>query len=203
MIGNSLMDTMPPSVRERLLVSAAAIFAQKGYAAATVREIVEAAGVTKPALYYYFRNKEGIYLELMREAQAKLETLLDIFRLEGGQACARIAKLCDRLLVLLEENIQVARVIYAVYYGPPQGSPAFDFDVFHFRFRETLRELIREGIEAGELRPEDMSDMAWAIIGAVNIAIEVELCHPDLSLGREGLARVLELIFLGLRIGYA
>jgi len=31
-----------------------------------VREIVAAAGVTKPVLYYYFRNKEGIYLELMQ-----------------------------------------------------------------------------------------------------------------------------------------
>ncbi len=203
MVANSLSDAVPPTVRERLLVSAAATFAQKGYAAATVREIVKAAGVTKPALYYYFGNKEGIYLELMREAQSKLETLLDISLLEKGQACARIAKLCDRLLQLLGENMQVARVIYAVYYGPPQGSPAFDFDVFHFRFRETLRELIREGIEAGELRPEDTADMAWAIIGAMNIAIEVELCHPELSLGREGLERVLGLIFDGLRVGVA
>ena len=65
-------------VRQRLLEGAAELFTQKGYAATTVREIVAAAGVTKPVLYYYFRNKEGIYLELMREAFAKMDDLVAI-----------------------------------------------------------------------------------------------------------------------------
>ena len=43
--------------RERLLSGATELFASKGYAATTVREIVERAGVTKPVLYYYFRSK--------------------------------------------------------------------------------------------------------------------------------------------------
>ena len=61
------------AVRERLLTGATELFTRKGYAATTVREIVAAAGVTKPVLYYYFRNKEGIYLELIRGAFAKFE----------------------------------------------------------------------------------------------------------------------------------
>ena len=40
--------------------------------------------------------------------------------------------------------------------------------------------------------------MTWTIIGAINVVIEVELGHSELSLGREGLARVLNLIFRGL-----
>ena len=63
------------SVRERLLVSASRLFAQKGYAGTTVREIVDAAGVTKPVLYYYFGNKEGIYLALMKEALVRVRKL--------------------------------------------------------------------------------------------------------------------------------
>ncbi len=39
-------------VREKIYSAAARIFARKGYASATVREIVKTAGVTKPALYY-------------------------------------------------------------------------------------------------------------------------------------------------------
>ncbi|MEA2040283.1 MAG: TetR/AcrR family transcriptional regulator, partial [Thermodesulfobacteriota bacterium] len=48
------------SVRARLLVAGTTIFAEKGYASTTVREIVARAGVSKPVLYYYFKNKEGI-----------------------------------------------------------------------------------------------------------------------------------------------
>ena len=64
------------TVRQRLLASSAELFARKGYASTTVREIVEAAKVTKPALYYYFQNKRKFILELMREAESRFEILL-------------------------------------------------------------------------------------------------------------------------------
>ena len=39
---------------------AAELFAQKGFAGTSIREIAEAAGVTKPTLYYHFGSKEGL-----------------------------------------------------------------------------------------------------------------------------------------------
>ena len=45
---------------EKILQVAMGFFAQKGYEATSTREIVEAAGVTKPMLYYYFGSKEGL-----------------------------------------------------------------------------------------------------------------------------------------------
>lgn len=52
--------------RRAILRAAAGLFAQRGYDAVSVREIVEAAGITKPALYYHFGNKEGVALAVMR-----------------------------------------------------------------------------------------------------------------------------------------
>ncbi|MFH1067768.1 MAG: TetR/AcrR family transcriptional regulator [bacterium] len=49
------------SPRERLLQAGIRVFAEKGYIAASVDEIVALAGLAKPALYYYFKNKEGLY----------------------------------------------------------------------------------------------------------------------------------------------
>ena len=46
--------------RERLLEAALSLFYEKGYDAVGVQEIVEAAGVTKPTLYYYFGSKRGL-----------------------------------------------------------------------------------------------------------------------------------------------
>ncbi|MFZ2948198.1 MAG: helix-turn-helix domain-containing protein [Desulfuromonadaceae bacterium] len=47
-----IAEAVDVTVRERLLTAALTIFNTKGYAAASVREIVVAAGVTKPAIYY-------------------------------------------------------------------------------------------------------------------------------------------------------
>jgi AcrR family transcriptional regulator len=186
------------SVRQRLLEGAAELFTQKGYAGTTVREIVAAGGVSKPVLYYYFRNKEGIYLELMRQAFTRVDDLLQAALEDQGSATQRLLRLCDRVYSLFMENVKVARVMYSIYYGPQQGAPFFDFDAYHLKFVEAIRRLIGEGIRKGEFRKGNPGEMAWAIIGAINVAMEVHLGSTELELGREGLARVLNLIFAGI-----
>jgi len=186
------------SARQRLLAAATDLFTQRGYAATTVREIVGAAGVTKPVLYYYFRNKEGIYLELMRQAFARLDELIAASAGDQGSATQKLLRLCDRTYILFMENVKLARVMYSIYYGPHQGAPFFDFDSYHLKFQEAVRELIQEGIRKGEFRRGNPEDMTWAILGAINVAMEVHLGHIELELGREGLARVLKLIFQGI-----
>ena len=186
------------SVRNRLMAAATDLFTQQGYAATTVREIVGAAGVTKPVLYYYFRNKEGIYLELMGEAFARVDGLIAGIAGDQGSAAQRLLRLCDRAYTLFTEKIKLVRVMYAIYYGPHQGAPFFDFDAYHHKFLEGVRRLIEEGIREGEFRKGNPDDMAWAVIGAINVAMEIHLGHPELQLGREGLARVLKLIFQGI-----
>jgi hypothetical protein len=44
----------------------------------------------------------------------------------------------------------------------------------------------------------NLPDAMWAVIGALNVAMEVELCHPQQSLGRDGVRRVLELVLEGI-----
>lgn len=184
--------------RERILVAAVELFASKGYAATSVREIVSAAGVTPPVLYYHFRSKEGLFLELMRGSWAEFGRELDAAREREATARERLSGLCQRMLALLRLKLGVVRLMYAVYYGPPQGAPFFDFDTYHLKFQETLRGFVQEGIAAGEFREDALEGMTWAVIGAFHIAMELELCHPDRALGPEGFDRVLDVVFRGM-----
>jgi len=184
--------------RGRLLSGATALFASKGYASTTVREIVERAGVTKPVLYYYFRSKEGIYLDLMREPFGKFAAIVEETVLTGGSARERLFRLCLMAYDIFVENIDAARVMYSIYYGPPQGAPFIDFDAYHRRFQEAVLLVLREGVRDGEFRRVDLNDAMWAVVGALNVAMEVELCHPPQSLGRDGVRRVLGIVLEGI-----
>lgn len=55
-----------PDRREKILESSAELFARKGVATTTVREIGDAAGVFSGSLYHYFKSKNAIVAELMR-----------------------------------------------------------------------------------------------------------------------------------------
>lgn len=80
------MTTAPPanepgSTRERILEAAAAVFGRRGYAAATVREICDAAGANLAAINYHFQGKEGLYrtvaCELLAGAFARFPVTLE------------------------------------------------------------------------------------------------------------------------------
>lgn len=184
-------------VRRRLLESATALFNARGYAATTVREIVQAAGVTKPVLYYYFGSKEGIYLELMKSAFESFDRLLEGLERQAGSAQERILRFADATYLLFQDNVPVIRLMHGIYYGPPQGAPYFDFDAYHQKFQKTVEKHVAEGVRAGELRRVATREASWAIIGAVNTAMELQLCHPEQALSRMQLRRVLQIIFDG------
>jgi TetR/AcrR family transcriptional regulator len=196
---NNIEDLSEPSVRHRLLSKATELFARKGYAATTVREIVTAAGVTKPVLYYYFRNKEGLFLELMQEAWERFGDLIDHAHKKSGAVRGKILHLIERVYELFLDQIEVARIGYSIYYGPPQGAPFFDFDAYHLKFQGVVSDLVREGIEKNEFRKGNILEMTWAIIGVVNVAIEVRLGHPEMAVNKKELARILDLVFDGIK----
>ncbi len=58
----------PPDARHRVLEAAEAEFAEKGYEAATVRDICRRAGANVAAVNYYFRDKDTLYRETLRVA---------------------------------------------------------------------------------------------------------------------------------------
>ncbi|HET9143245.1 TetR/AcrR family transcriptional regulator [Actinophytocola sp.] len=64
---------MPRAQRERQMVTVAEeMFAERGYQAASMDEIAERVGVSKPMLYEYFGSKEGLLVACIRRARAEL-----------------------------------------------------------------------------------------------------------------------------------
>jgi TetR/AcrR family transcriptional regulator len=186
------------AVRERLLQSALDIFNERGYAATSVREIVGAAGVTKPSLYYYFGSKEGIYTELMRGPFKALENILVETAHEKLSARERMLRLFDRIFLLFIDNLKAARLMYSIYYGPPQGAPFIDFEGYHLKVKEVTGMIARDGIKKGEIRAVNADTLTCVLIGALNFALEEQLCHRSPMVDKKGLSGMLALVFDGL-----
>ena len=83
-------------VRTRILESAHRVFSQKGYREATMDEIAEGLGLSKPALYRYYKSKEELFREIFRLFnQATAKAIRESFkggRLDGETFFALIDK---------------------------------------------------------------------------------------------------------------
>jgi AcrR family transcriptional regulator len=58
-------DEQEQQMRHRIMQSALQVFGQKGYSSATMDEIAEAVGLTKPAVYFYYPSKEKLFLAVL------------------------------------------------------------------------------------------------------------------------------------------
>lgn len=185
-------------MRGKLLAAATKLFHRRGYASTSVREIVAAAGVTKPVLYHYFGSKEELYLEIARHLLNHFEEQLAEFRRYEESASERIFRLCDAMFSLFLDHIDGVRLLYSMYYGPPQGAPHFDCDVFYAKLIDALEQAVRQGIRSGEFCRGKAQDMAQAICGVLFFAIESHLAQPPVYVGNEGLRRILRTLFHGI-----
>lgn len=76
---------LPEEDRRRLVMSAAeGVFCEKGFAAATMDDVAQAAGMSKKTLYTLFDSKIILFRELLQDFRARQETLNRPPRLEGS-----------------------------------------------------------------------------------------------------------------------
>jgi AcrR family transcriptional regulator len=184
--------------RARLLRAAVCVFDRKGYAAASVREIVEIAGVTKPALYYHFGSKEGVLTAILQEA-AREFTLAMVRGLgRPGTARERLFALCADLHGLFQEHVPVVRVAHSVFFGPVEGAPQFDFSIYDREMGQAVRRIVEDGQAAGEITPcASTADISLVILGIIGIFATRHLHSGVEPLDLDSMKRVLGLVLDG------
>jgi AcrR family transcriptional regulator len=84
--------------RERILRAAEALFDAQGYANTTIEQIVQKLGVTKPFVYYYFRNKQEIFETLSWAPAVACFTAMDFAEDDPRPAHVKVAEGIDRLI---------------------------------------------------------------------------------------------------------
>ena len=184
--------------RARLLRAAVCVFDRKGYAAASVREIVEIAGVTKPALYYHFGSKEGVLTAILQEAAREFGSAMLRGVDRPGTARDRLFSLCADLHGLFREHVPVVRVAHSVFFGPVEGAPQFDFSIYDREMERAVRRIVEDGQATGEITPcAAPADIALVILGVIGVFATRHLHGGVEPLDLDSMRRVLGLIFDG------
>ncbi|MFA7403602.1 MAG: TetR/AcrR family transcriptional regulator [Pelobacteraceae bacterium] len=188
----------PVEARERLLAAALEQFALRGYAATSVRELCEAAGVTKPVLYYYFKSKEGLFLQLMEETSAILETMIADLANYPGSARERIVHFITEVFNACDQQLPLIKLIYSILFGTPQGAPSFNLEQNYDRILETITGLVEEGIVRGEIARGNVNDIVWTIMACFSVTLEEQLCRCNPRIDGASMVRMLNLVFNGI-----
>jgi AcrR family transcriptional regulator len=171
--------------RQQLLRAGLKHFANSGYAAASVQDIVDEAKLSKPALYYHFTDKAGLFQALVHEAHDERYRILRAATESRTGIRAQLEASLAALFAYFRENRDLMRLSFATMFAAPGEVPedAACTEKCERNF-EFVHSLIRRAQENGELdRHFDSQELAFGLYGLANFYIVGHLvsadCHPD------------------------
>lgn len=155
--------------RMRLLDAARATFCHRGYEGASVAEIAARARVTKPALYYHFGSKAGLYEALVVENLDERWRRMRAAAESQGSLEDRLTRVIEACFRHARENREGTRICFAALFAAPGEVPRrLSFMRRGRRNFDLVLKLMREGKRRGELRRDlDAYDLAAAIYSRV------------------------------------
>lgn len=148
--------------RERIKVAAAKLFAEKGYAATTTRQIAEMADVAEGTLYNYFEGKREILLTIASETALPVMEAIQDAGLPTDQE--GLVSLFERALSISEDRLPFTRVLI----NESWVDEAILRDHVGVRLKQThrlLQAFIEHGIHSGTFRPIDSDLGARMVMG--------------------------------------
>ncbi|MCE0499657.1 MAG: TolC family protein [Methylacidiphilales bacterium] len=147
-----MAKTIPPDPRQRLLEACLKLFANRGYAGTSVQEITGEAKVTKPTLYYYFGNKEGLFQALVDQA---MDERLRLIRAAAPPEKDTVEQLTGIIVAVTDfarRQPDLLRLCFSIAFAAPEEFPAGCKK--RHKMGESyffVREIIRMGLERGAL----------------------------------------------------
>jgi AcrR family transcriptional regulator len=185
--------------RQEILRAALMRFAHSGYAATSVQQIVADARVSKPALYYYFKDKAGLFQALVNEAHDARYQLLQEAAARSRSIRGQLEAILAALFAYFAENRELVRISFATMFAAPGEVPAgFTCRDKCERNFEFVHSLIQRARESGELDSRfDSRELTYGFYGLTNFYLAANLVMPDCRPDRGVAGRIVNLFLAG------
>jgi AcrR family transcriptional regulator len=152
-------------LRQEILSTAKDLFIQNGYHGLAMRQIAEALGVTKAALYYHFKDKEELFLAILENYLDEMQATLDRILAEPGSCRNRIRLFVETILA--QPTGQRAIIRLASQEMGQLSVPArkaFD-KLYRLKFIGKIEAILVAGMEQGEFKAIQPEVATWTLLG--------------------------------------
>lgn len=163
--------TKETTTRERILDAALNIFSHKGYHDTRLDEIVDEAAVSKGSIYFYFPNKEKLFIALVDQFADLLERRVTE-AIEGVTGMERVQVALITVLETFSKYRRPAKILLVQAVGLGSVFEKKRLEITD-RFAMLIRGYLEEAITAGEIAATDTEVAAHAWMGAIyNVVIQ-------------------------------
>ncbi len=163
-----MAESEPLVTRDRIIEQATRLFVTRGYHAMSMREIAEAVGVTKAALYYHFSDKETLFLAVLAASLDRLEVIVREARAAGGTTRAQVGRIVRGIFGQTPDQRAIVRLARQEMATLGAQSLAQFGGLYRDKFIGQVEATLAEGVARGELRALDAHQATWLLLGMIS-----------------------------------
>ena len=174
--------------RARIRAAARRVAARRGLAATGLARVAAEAGISRPALYHYYTDKNALLRDVARELLDEEERLFEVALARPGRVPERIGRLADAVVARFAAWAGSGRALLSTW-----AEDAARLRPLLRRLRSALAALIREGQGEGEidpaLHPEETAALLVGLIDGLMLQVFIDPRHvPATPRMRDALA---------------
>jgi len=194
------MAVQDSGMRSTIIDKAKSLFIEHGYHGLSMREIAEKVGVSKPALYYHFKDKEELFYAVLSSGLDAISNMIDTINNQPVSSSEKLGLFMEYVLTQPTEQRAFIRLgTQEIAQLSPASRQLFS-ESYNQQFIGKLRAMIQTGIEDGEFRAMDTDIATWGLLGLL-----YPYLYPNhsgsISLSAEKIALITSLYMKGIQKG--
>lgn len=168
-VKSSATVPLEPGVREDQLVGIATeLFASKGYDGTSLRDIADAAGITKAALYYWFPEKEALFVRVVENRMGSLIRQVSLAIEQAADPIAKIRAFLQASAEQMDANRSAWVTSSINFWSNFDAAQREILLAQRDRFEQLLRQCVADAVAQGLLRPVDPALVTRLLLSGLN-----------------------------------
>jgi AcrR family transcriptional regulator len=185
---------------EQILEGARRVFAEQGFHATRMSDIARTVGVSQGTLYHYFSSKDELFLALLNTWNERVEEIVGQLPASGLNAADKFWLINQVAIAFFEADEELLPVLVEFWaYALHNPEAAASFRNFFQVMQQSFKDILAEGIAAGEFKPVDVEMLSvLPLIVLDGISLLAAVVGRDLIQPAEMVQKTQQLVFDGL-----
>ena len=164
--------------RKELLLKSAELFAEKGYADMTTRELAQGLGVSTGTLYHYFPSKAALFEQLVEE-MCRQDVLLAKVEIDQGKTLTEKLKILGQFMTNREDSC-IKQLFLSIDYSQYQGREELRRSQFFERVDRRYHQAVIEILGISD------PSVAWLVVSVINgLILERLWCNEQIAIDEQ------------------
>lgn len=141
---------------EQVLTAALRRFVDHGYGATSIDQIARDAGLTKGAVYFYFKGKSALLLELLEQSSALYRDIFERMQASGLDAGAQLEMFVEwaARVGVKNKDLLLLPILMSLEFNGRDAEVEKAINRLYDRYHDEMERVVRYGQEAGDFDPD-------------------------------------------------